>query len=57
MSYIVNDKEMAAVLALPAPKRYQYFIGKVTDWNWNASMMKTRAIATSATSMKLSIVS
>jgi hypothetical protein len=32
MIYQVNDKELESVLALPAPKRYQYFIGKITDW-------------------------
>jgi len=32
VSYSVNDKEFAAVCALPGPRRYDYFIGKVTDW-------------------------
>jgi hypothetical protein len=32
MSYKVNDKELESVLKLPGPKRYQYFISKITDW-------------------------
>jgi len=32
LSYSVNEKEFGAVCALPAPRRYDYFIGKVTDW-------------------------
>lgn len=32
MSYKPNSKEIEAVVALPAPKRMEYFIGKVTDW-------------------------
>jgi uncharacterized protein DUF2750 len=27
----LNDKEFAAVLALPAPRRYEYFVKKVAD--------------------------
>ena len=28
----VNDKELAAVLALPGPERYSYFVRAVADW-------------------------
>jgi hypothetical protein len=28
----VNDKEFAAVSALPAPERYGHFVGQVADW-------------------------
>jgi hypothetical protein len=31
MSWEVNDKELDAVLALPAPKRYEYFVKHVAD--------------------------
>jgi len=31
MPYNVSDKELAAVLELPAPKRYQYFVKRVAD--------------------------
>src|SRR5262245_61179777 len=30
--YKVHDKELEAVQRLPASGRYQYFLGKVTDW-------------------------
>lgn len=33
MSVNVNDQELESVLKLPPPKRYQYFLGKITDWN------------------------
>ena len=29
---IVSDKELAAVLALPGPDRYGYFVRSVADW-------------------------
>jgi hypothetical protein len=29
---VVNDKEFAAVIALPPPKRYTHFIKQVVDW-------------------------
>jgi Protein of unknown function (DUF2750) len=32
MSFIVNEKEFAAVSKLGAPDRYSYFIRKVADW-------------------------
>jgi Protein of unknown function (DUF2750) len=28
----VNDKELAAVIALPGPERYAYFVRNVADW-------------------------
>ena len=31
MPYNVNDKELVAVLRLPPPKRYQYFVKRVVD--------------------------
>ncbi|MHB1425947.1 MAG: DUF2750 domain-containing protein [Gemmataceae bacterium] len=32
MSYKVKQKELEAIQRLPAPQRYQYFLGKVADW-------------------------
>ena len=32
MSYQVSSRELAAVVALPAAARYQYFLNKVSDW-------------------------
>ena len=32
MTWAINDKEFKAVIALPAPKRYKYFISRVADW-------------------------
>jgi hypothetical protein len=31
MVYRLSDKEFAAVLALPAPKRYEHFVKRVAD--------------------------
>ena len=31
MPYNVSDKELAAVLELPSPRRYQYFVKRVAD--------------------------
>jgi len=31
MEWLINDKEYASVLSLPAPKRYEYFVKKVAD--------------------------
>jgi len=31
MPYNVSDKELVAVLGLPAPERYQYFVKRVAD--------------------------
>jgi hypothetical protein len=33
MAKEVNEAEFAAVLALPGPDRYSYFIGQVADWD------------------------
>lgn len=32
MAKAVNDREFAAVSALPGPARYSHFIGQVADW-------------------------
>jgi hypothetical protein len=32
MTWNVNDQEFASVIRLPAPKRYSYFLKKVSDW-------------------------
>jgi hypothetical protein len=32
MSYTVKEKEFDAVMKLPPPKRYSYFLKKVCDW-------------------------
>ncbi len=32
MSYQVNEIEFKSVLSLDAPKRYEYFIKKICDW-------------------------
>src|SRR5262245_45547593 len=29
---VIKPKEIAAVTALPGPKRYEYFVKKVADW-------------------------
>jgi hypothetical protein len=32
--YPLNPKQFAAVSALPAPDRYQHFVGRVADWQF-----------------------
>ena len=32
MTYILNDKHLENALAMPGPKRYEYFVKRVADW-------------------------
>jgi hypothetical protein len=32
MTWKINAKEISSVLALPAPRRFEYFVKRVADW-------------------------
>ena len=32
MAYKINERQMAAVFALPGPDRYEHFVKRVADW-------------------------
>jgi hypothetical protein len=47
MTWNVNDQEFASVIKLPAPKRYAYFLKKVSDWGqlWGLANVDGWAVA------------
>jgi hypothetical protein len=50
VSWEVSEEELRAVLRLPAPKRYEYFVKRIVDWQELWGLRDGQGFAVSAAS-------